>query len=89
MVDMFGNPVNPGDKIVFSWPVSTGGGNYKKSTKRSPLATARVDRLMAKGNIAVVPVFDECGRMVKELQLKSCTIVKYDWDKEVKHSYPD
>ena len=83
MVDIFGNTVVPGDKIVYSAPISTNSG-YNRSTGRSPLVTGIVDKLMAKDSIAVVNVVDDNGRVVKTLQLKSHTIMKYDWDKEVR-----
>ena len=72
MVDMFGNTVLPGDKIVLSKQIRIYSGR-NGSLGRSPLMTGTIDKLMANGTIAVV-MYN--GR---RLQLKSKNILKYDW----------
>ena len=83
MVDIFGNTIKPGDKIIYSSPISTSSG-LNRSTGKSPLVTGVVDHLMANNTIAVVNVIDPHTNTHRELRLKSQTILKYEWTKEVK-----
>lgn len=82
MIDMFGNTVNVGDKIVYSKPISTNSG-FGNSKGRSPLVTGIVERLRENSTVAVVCAKDENGHS-KTLHLKSHTILLYPWNKEVR-----
>lgn len=74
MTDIFGNNINPGDKIVFSALMKTS--SHAGSTHRSPLITGTVDR--------IAKSFGEEVAIVGNFHIKSRNLILYNWPHEVR-----
>lgn len=82
MTDMFGSPVNMGDKIVFG--KNRRGSGYNNSMVRSELMTGTVYSVEKKfgQEVAVVRLGNEKNH--KDYYLTSRFMLKYEWKKEIK-----